>query len=115
MGIQVEFNSDLALRKFRTEGRLLEEHLSRTLQEGGNYDFLKEGQRNYWIERKIPLLETKDNQKLSRPLVSIKIIEATHFIELRTLNPYTKGKYHVIKVYGSNDKTIHFEGMNKVK
>ena len=114
MGIQVEFNPDLALRKFGTKGRHKDECLPEKLEQGKTYSFLKKGQRNYWLEGEIPLLETKGNQELSRPLASITILEATHFIyDWRGI--YTKGLYHVNEVYDINDPTIHFEGMTKIK
>lgn len=67
MGIQVEFNPDLALRAFGTPGRLEEECLPNKLIAGNVHRFQKDGQRVYWLEGEIPLLETKGNQKLSRP------------------------------------------------
>ena len=114
MGIHVEFNPDLALRAFGTEDRDVKECLPEKIEEGRIYEFLKKGQRNYWLEGEIPLLETKGNQKLSRPLASITILEAMHFLDLIKEEPYTHGKYLVNEVYDVNDKTIHFEGMNKV-
>ncbi|MEK6936189.1 MAG: hypothetical protein AABW67_05355 [Nanoarchaeota archaeon] len=76
------------------------------------YKFRKEGQRNYWLEGEIPLLETQGNQKLSRPLASITIIEYTHF--LKDKKPFTKGHYIIHEVYDINDKTIHFESYKKI-
>ena len=111
MGIQVEFNPDLALRKHKTKGRLEEECLPEKLEEGRKYNFLKKGQRNYWLEGEIPLKETKGNQELSRPLASIFILEATHL--LLNDEPYTKGKYTITEVF--NDDKIHFNGYEKIK
>jgi len=71
MGIKVEYNPDLALRnisEMRTGGRRKEECIPERLETGESYDFLKQGQRNYWIEGEIPLVETKDSQQLSRPI-----------------------------------------------
>ncbi|MFH1607810.1 MAG: hypothetical protein ABIA78_01625 [archaeon] len=112
MGIQVEFNPDLALREFGTKGRLEEECLPEKLKQDKIYPFLKKGQRNYWLSGEIPLLETKGNQKLSRPLASITIIEATHF--LKDNKPYTRGTYKINEVYDIKDPTINFEGFAKV-
>jgi len=112
MGIQIEFNPDLALRKFNAKNRFKEECLPEKIETGQIYNFLKKGQRNYWLEGEIPLLETKGNQQLSRPLASIVILEATHF--LKGKDTYTQGKYLVKEVYEVDDKTIHFEGMNKI-
>ena len=109
MGIKVEFNPDLALRKYQTPSRLESECLPKNLEIGKIYSFLKKGQRNYWLEGEIPLLETKGNADLSKPLASIIILEATHF--LKDNKPYTKGKYQVIEVF--NDKAIHFNGFSK--
>ncbi len=113
MGIQVEFNPDLALRAYGTEGRLKEECLPERLEEEKEYDFLKQGQRNYWLEGEIPLLETKGQGRLSRPLASIIILESTHFKKNGKL--FTKGKYLVKKVFDINDKSIKFEGFNRVR
>ena len=93
MGIKVEFNPDLALRAFGTPDRLVEECLPESFSIGAVYEFLKEGQRNYWLEGEIPLLRTEGNQRLSMPLASITILEATHFI--LGSKPYTKGKYRI--------------------
>ena len=65
-----------------------------------------------WRSDIIPLLETKGNQQLSKPLASIIIFEATYFI----LNgqPYTKGKYKVVEVFDPNDNKIHFNGFARI-
>lgn len=113
MGIEVEFNPDLALRKFGTKDRLEEECLPKKLKVKKVYPFLKKGQRNYWLKGEIPLLETLGNQKLSRPLASITILEATRFFNNDANEIYTKGYYQVNEVHDTNEETIHFEGMNK--
>ena len=113
MGIQVEFNPDLALRKFGTSGRKTEECLPENLLAKQTYKFLKDGQRNYWLDGEIPLLETKGHQQLSRPLASIRILEATHFVEDGRVN--TKGLYKVIEVFDSNDLQAHFNGFQRIK
>ncbi|MBS3092683.1 hypothetical protein J4466_04665 [Candidatus Pacearchaeota archaeon] len=112
MGIQVEFNPDLALRKYNTPGRLEEECLPETLFVGSVHNFLKEGQRNYWFKGELPLLMTEGNQRLSRPLASIVILEATHF--LKNDQVYTKGKYIINEVFDVSDSEIHFEGYKKL-
>jgi hypothetical protein len=114
MGIQVEFNPDLALRNMKEflEGRRAnEECIPQELKEGHTYSFLKEGQRNYYLDGEIPLLETQGQQKLSRPKASIKIIEATHY--KKEEKTYTKGTYKVIEVF--KDEKIHFEGFERTK
>ena len=111
MGIQIEFNPDLALRKFGAEGKTSLECLPEILEEGKTYEFLKKGQRNYWLNGEVPLLETEGNQQLSRPLASIQILEATHFFDGEMV--WTKGKYHLIKII--KPKEIYFNGFNKVK
>lgn len=114
MGIQVEFNPDLALRnisEFKNGSRKEEECIPENLEEGKIYPFLKEGQRNFWLSGEVPLIETKGNQELSRPKASILILEATHFIE--NGKTYTKGKYKVVEIF--NDDKIHFNGFEKVK
>lgn len=113
MGIKVEFNPDLALRKYRTPNRLEEECLPEEIFKGEIYEFLKEGQRNYWLDGELPLVETKGNEQLSRPLASIIILEATHF--KKEGKTYTRGLYQVKEVYDIDDSKIHFEGINKLK
>ena len=115
MGIQVEFNPDLALRnisEFKNNNRKLEECIPEDMKEGETYDFLKHGHRNYWFEGELPLLETAGNGNLSRPLASIRILEATHSLEGN--EPYTRGKYKVISVFDAEEDTIHFESYKRI-
>ncbi len=113
MGIKIEFNPDLALRNFKEceEGkRQPEECIPKDLKAGEVYSFLKSGHRNYWLTGEVPLLQTKGNEKLSRPLASIVILEATHFMEGD--QPFTKGKYKVLEVFDDDD--VHFDWMVKI-
>jgi len=117
MGIKVEFNPDLALRdisSYNSGERKVQECVPENLEEGKIYKFLKSGQRLYylsdsefWGNGQIPLMKTKGNEELSRPIASIKILEATHFLENGEV--HTKGKYQVMKVFNENDEKIHFE------
>lgn len=114
MGIQVEFNPDLALRNIsehKNGNRKIEECVPENLEEGKIYNFLKSGQRNYWLEGEIPLVRTNGSQNLSRPLASVMILEATHF--MHEGKAWTKGKYKVIEVF--QDGNVHFDGFAKVK
>lgn len=123
MGINVEFNPDLALRdysEFEEGNRKEEECIPKDLEPGKEYPFLKKGQRLYWFsddefwsKGEMPLFKTQGNQKLSRPIASIKMIEATHFIESGEV--YTKGKYRVIDIFDPEDEKIHFEACKRVK
>ncbi|MEK6923710.1 MAG: hypothetical protein AABW54_00545 [Candidatus Micrarchaeota archaeon] len=57
MGIQVEFNPDLALRniaEFNAGRRKQEACIPPGLAAGVEFVFLKEGQRNYWLEGEVP-------------------------------------------------------------
>lgn len=113
MGIKVEFNPDLALRNishFKASKRKQQECIPENLAAGQVLDFLKKGQRNYWLLGEIPLLETQGNQILSRPKASIIILEATHFLENGEM--HTKGRYKVTEVF--NDDKIHFEACTKL-
>lgn len=113
MGIIVEYNPDLALRnisEFKARQRKLEECLPENIEAKKIYPFLKSGQRNYWLKGEIPLLETKGDGKLSRPVASIKILSATHFIENGEI--YTKGEYQVLEIF--TDDKIHFDGFSKI-
>ncbi len=110
MGIQIEFNPDLALRnieEFRQGRRRQSECIPESLDKGKTYPFLKKGQRNYWLAGEIPLLETDGKGNLSRPKASICIIEITHFIS--DGEAWTKGFYKVIDVFPSHDVKVHFE------
>lgn len=113
MGIKVEFNPDLALRdisEYEKGNRKIEECLPKDLKAGKTYPFLKKDQRNYWFFGEIPLIETKGGEVLSRPLASIQILEATHF--LKDGEMWTKGKYRVIEAF--RDDKIYFEGLDRV-
>jgi hypothetical protein len=113
MGINIEFNPDLALREYNAKDRKKEECLPEIIEKGRLYRFLKKGQRNYWLNGEIPLRETKGNQKLSNPLASIIIIEESHFLEDNEI--YTRGVYEVIEAYNPDDTKIHFNGYEKIK
>lgn len=113
MGIQVEFNSDLALRnisEFNEGRREIEECIPDPLEEGRTYDYLKSGQRFHWLNGELPLLETRGEGKLSKPKASIVILETTHFILEGKI--FTKGKYKVIKIIKEGE--IYFNGINKI-
>lgn len=108
MGIAVEFNPDLALRaysEFKNGNRKEEECIPEPLEGGKIYPFLKKNQRNYWLQGEIPLLQTKGNGVLSRPIASIIILEATHFLDNNEV--YTKGRFKVVEVF--KDDNVHFE------
>ena len=120
MGIKIEFNPDLALRniiEFEKGEREIEECIPKNLKIGEIYPFLKKGQRNYHIsdvERfPVPLLETKGNEELSRPIAAVRIIEATHFLKKEKV--WTKGRYKVIEIFDITDPKIHFESYTRVK
>jgi hypothetical protein len=114
MGIIVEFNPDLALRNQLTgknENRKPQECIPTPLTEGKTYEFLKKGQRFYWLHGELPLVETEGEGKLSSPIASIIITEVTHFRENGEV--FTKGKYKLVKVLRSGQ--IYFNGINKIK
>ena len=116
MGIQVEFNPDLALRNIsehKNGNRKEDECIPEKLEAGQTYSFLKSGQRNYWIQGQVPLIETKGNLQLSRPLAAVEILEATHF--LLDGKPFTKGKYKIIEVFDPSDSKAHFDGFERLK
>jgi hypothetical protein len=116
MGIQVEFNPDLALRNinhYKSGKRSLEECIPDKMEAGKVYGFLKEGQRNYWLMGEIPLVQTEGEGKLSKPLASIVILESTHFTKENRI--YTKGRYEVKEVFDPSDKQIHFDGFSRNK
>lgn len=113
MGIQVEFNPDLALRsydKFTKGERSSEECIPEKIETGKTYEFLKEGQRNYWLDGELPLLVTEGDGKLSLPIASIIILEVTQFNDGGKI--YTRGKYSVKEVF--TDSLPHFNGYKKL-
>ncbi len=115
MGIQVELNPDLALRnyaEFSAGRRKKEECIPKKLQVGRVYSFLKKGQRNYWLQGEIPLLETKGEQVLSRPKASIRISTVTHLIKQGEV--WTQGTYKIVTVFANDDPTIHFESYARI-
>jgi len=122
MGIQVEFNPDLALRdisEFESGKRKIEECIPKNLEKDGVYDFLKKGQRLYylsdsefWGGGQIPLCRTSGDEKLSRPIASIKMIEVTHFLENGEC--WTRGKYKVVDIFDENNPKINFEACKRI-
>lgn len=122
MGIKVEFNPDLALRdvsEHEKGNRKIEECVPEKLEVGKVYEFLKKGQRlfylsdnEFWGRGQIPLCRTNGKEELSRPLASIKIMEATHFLEDGEV--WTRGKYQVIEIFDSSDPKINFEALKRI-
>lgn len=112
MGIQVEFNPDLALRNIAAtkNGRKVEECIPEKIEIGATYPFLERGQRNYWLHGEIPLLETAGEGKLSLPLASIIILEARHILDGGEV--WTSGTYKVVEIF--TDDRAHFNGFTKV-
>jgi len=113
MGIQVEFCPDLALRdisEYKAGRRKEDECIPEPLEKGGEYSFLKKGQKNYWLFGELPLRETKGGGVLSDPKASIVIVEATHFIEGDEI--YTKGRYKVIELIPEGK--MYFNGYEKI-
>jgi len=111
MGVQVEFNPDLALRKFRTLNRLEEECFPEKLRENEIYPFLKKGQRIYYLKGEIPLVETEGNEKLSSPIASVKILGYSHFTIGEEV--WTKGLYEIIKKIEHNE--VYFNGCEPIR
>ena len=122
MGIKVEFNPDLALRdiaEYKKRKREKEECIPDRLIKGKIYSFLKKGQRLFWLNDdkfwgngQLPLCKTDGKEKLSCPIASIKILEATHFLKDREI--WTRGKYKVIEVFDEHNSKIHFEACKRV-
>lgn len=115
MGIAVEFNPELCLRTFddyKSGKRRKDECIPEKLELNKTYSFLKEGQRNYWVEGEQPLIETRGWPDCSRPLASVEMLEVTHFVMDQKV--YTKGKYLVKEIFDIDDPKVHFEGIKKV-
>jgi hypothetical protein len=122
MGIKVEFNPDLALRnieEFKNGQRKIEECVPEKMELGKIYEFLKSGQRlfylsdsEFWGNGQIPLCRTNGKEELSRPIASIKILEAAHFLEKGEV--WTKGKYKVVEVFDESNPKINFEACKRI-
>lgn len=113
MGIKVEYNPDLALRDYQhflDKKRQEAECIPQNLTVGATYPFLKKDQRLYWLHGEIPLLQTEGNEKLSLPIASIIINEATH--TLRNGEVWTSGTYTVQEIF--TDDTPRFNGFAKL-
>lgn len=113
MWIKIEFNPDLALRNYQeciSGNRKREECIPQEMEVGGIYPFFKKEQRLYWLYGAIPLIETRGNEKLSRPKASIQILEATHFLENGSI--CTRGFYKVLEIF--HDESIQFECFDRV-
>lgn len=116
MGIQVEFNPDLALRNIKEykEGkRKIEECVPEKLEKGKIYNFLKADQRHYCMICQSPLVETKGGGKLSKELAAVRILEVTHFFD-EDGKVWTKGKYQVEDVFDPEDNRINFQNCTRV-
>lgn len=116
MGIQVEYNPDLALRN-RSEyvdgKRGIYECIPERLEAGLGCNFDKRGQRLYWLLGELPLHETDGKGNLSRPLASIVIKEATHYMKGDEI--WTKGYFEVVEVFDSTNCRVEFEAWNRNK
>lgn len=123
MGIQIEFNPDLALRdiaEYKKGKRKKEECVPEKMKEGKIYPFLKSGQRVYWFNDddfwsrgEMPLVKTTGTGNVSRPVASIKILEATHFLDGGKV--FTKGEYKIISVFNPQSPKINFESLRRVR
>ncbi len=114
MGISIEFNPDIALRKYGSSNRLPEECLPKKIEVGEIYEFLKKGQRNYWLKGAIPLCITSGRGKLSRPIAAVSILESTH-LKREKDEIWTSGFYGVHAIFDPNEPTVHFESMEWIR
>ncbi|MFH1358319.1 MAG: hypothetical protein ABIH37_00350 [archaeon] len=113
MSIIAEYCPELCLREFGFLGRESEECLPENLEINNVYKFLKKGQRHYWLMGEIALRKTKGNQDFSRPVASVIILEAIHYIKDGEV--WTKGTYKIIETYNPEDTIVHFETTDKIK
>lgn len=109
----MRFAPDLVLRnitKFENRQKKKEECIPKDLKENNMYEFLKTGQRAYWLEGEQPLLEKSEEGTVSIPLASVIILEVTHFIKNGSI--YTKGRYKVVKIIKKDE--IYFNGCEPI-
>lgn len=114
MSINMRFAPDLVLRNFAEHvsgNKRKEECIPRDMKEGEVYDFLKTGQRAYWLDGEQPLLEKSSDGEISPPIASVIILEVTHFKEDYKI--WTRGRYLVKKVLKNGE--IYFNGCEPIK
>jgi len=114
MSINMRFAPDLVLRNFSEHlsgDKKKEECIPQNMKDGETYDFLKVGQRAYWLDGEQPLLEKSVSGEISPPIASVIILEATHFKEGGKI--WTRGKYLVKKVL--KDGEVYFNGCEPIK
>jgi len=110
----MRFAPDLVLRNFaeyENGQKKKEACIPKDLKACETYDFLKNGQRAYWLEGEQPLLEKSENGDISKPLASVIILEVRHFMENNKI--FSAGKYKVIKVLTKNE--VYFNGCEPIK
>lgn len=113
MSIHMKFAPDLVLRNFSEQlsgKKRVEECIPQDMKEGEIYDFLKAGQRAYWLDGEQPLLEKSVDGEISPPIASVIILEVTHFKEGGKV--WTRGKYLIKKVIESGE--IYFNGCEPI-
>jgi hypothetical protein len=103
MGLEVEFNTVLALRnisELESGAREEDECVPLEMVVGDSYSFLKSDQRIYPLMQEMDLLETLGNQKFSSPIAKIKITEVRHFLygDPGEETVHTRGTYEVVRV-----------------
>lgn len=107
MPINIEFAPELVL--YRTHN-IEEARIPQSLEIGETYNFLKSGQRAYWLEGEQALVEKLEDGSLSKPIASIMILSATHFMQDKKV--YTKGTYKVLRIIKPNE--IYFNGCEPI-
>lgn len=104
MGVQLEFNWLLALRKDTPKnrtGRDISELIPSELQRGSEYRFRKEGLRVYPLHQPMLLAETEGNNNLGVPRGIVIVREYTHKTEGG--RDITEGKYMVERIVDRED------------
>lgn len=113
MPICIEYAPELVLRNFseyENKRREKEECVPENLKKNEIYNFLKQGQKAYWLEGEQALLEKYKDGSLSKPIASIQILEVVHFVKDGQL--FSKGKYKVIRLISKGE--IYFNGCEPV-
>lgn len=106
MGLKVEFNSVLALRKSATPGFLSNECAPLQPRTGVRYSFLKKEHRVYPINTDIPLLVTKGGRDFIALVGFIKILSYTVSSELGE-GIYTVGTYEFVSLSSQSESDIY--------
>jgi hypothetical protein len=114
MGLQVEFNSVLALREHGSIGYLGTETVPSKPEEGIDYAFLKSDHRVYPVGKLIPLVVTEGNCKFSRLVGFVKITNYAVANRVDSELIVTGGNYSLVRKASAIESDIYLKFSNSL-